>query len=481
MEEISWLLAQRLAISGLRKGAEESLTLEHIQSLEDSKGSIVGRKTRKTDKKEELLTVPSLVRDDGERISIEDFFHEGRVSPLTSEQWCQLPLRPVVTPRVHKEEDLAEAIFDRIIYSPHVCDRTNFRNLSSKTRESLIGIIRQSMKNQEPIRLSLYSPLGAVDNPFKRNNQQLPAMAEIDFLRRIMALHIAVQLVYPPGIQFFLINEAPAFSNNPPAFSDMGVFQSKFLEPFHSEMERLIKLVDATGEVIKLLRLDDLLWGTPEKKEEWLKYKERAYQEMREAYDDPKHPSHEIVRLEINTFISPMATCTDPYQYPVAYELAPEEILGVYEALKLYTKSRMSHVELALGEVDTTYDQLNPRQKELFLLLYKKGKDMAFQYRVTMRAREKPWYKLPVPKGKVIPYTMVTKPDKAILNPNSGNAPHFPAHGEPVLKPQGEINQSTTVTVRPWFLIVGKRGKYLPVFDPEGRFLYFVEIESGVY
>jgi hypothetical protein len=59
--------------------------------------------------------------------------------------------------------------------------------------------------------------------------------------------------------------------------------------------------------------------------------------------------------------------------------------------------------------------------------------DLTFRYRVTMDS----WDELPAFAEELpayaIRYTMVTKRDKLVLYPNSGQGANFPAHGEAVL------------------------------------------------
>ena len=87
-------------------------------------------------------------------------------------------------------------------------------------------------------------------------------------------------------------------------------------------------------------------------------------------------------------------------------------------------------------------------------------------YRTAMDAREELSSFLAFIPKDAIAHTIISKPNKLVLFPNSGMGAFFPAHGEPVLQPETKPGERTTVTVNPWWMIASQPNRYVPYFVP---------------
>lgn len=472
-EELAYVKARKTACVKLVAMAEVDVSVYELSQ----------RFNRKTDTAPEKPTERSanfalteLVSQDGRRMVISEVFPEGKVSPLDINQWCQLPLRPVLTPRGSREaarlspQEQATFIFDKILFSPMVCDRNGVEvAMSAEAKQWYVDKVAFAIQHGVPVEISQYTPLAAINNPLKRFTQS-PAMAEVDFVRRLAEVAHAVKMIYPKGLHWTIINEVPAFGH-----TAMLNFQSEYVDRFHREVEAMIKLIDPESSTITLLRLDNLLWGTPERQRAWQSYYQETREKLEKTLTDTSHPDHEKAVDEIATFVYPMSTCTDPYQFPVARSLRINDIVRAYAHVRAGTGSKIRGVGLSAGNGDG--EELTADQRELADLLIERGRQMAMIYRLTMNSRGVlPVFKEVVPEH-ALPFTMVTKTDKPVLYPNSGRGAYFPAHGEPVLLRSADPHQRTTVTVRPWWHIASHADRYIPVFDPTNAEepLYFEE------
>lgn len=330
--------------------------------------------------------------------------------------------------------------------------------VSSQAYEKMVGAY---VNSGSTIVTSEYTPLGAINNPLKRGVQAL-ALTDIDFFRRLAQTAMAVELYYPPGINWQIINEVPAFT-------DMLGLDPEYALAFHNQSLEVVKQINQTAdrEVIVLTKMDDYLWGTPEREKNWQAYQSQAHQSTQEVLSDSAHPEHQAFNETIDLFTYPMATCINPFNHPSTENMTLTEISAVYEALRTQTASQIKGVSI-IENSSSEAEPLNKKQEELLVWLMSKGRDMAIQYRITMEAREclEPFKKL----NTAVKYTMVSKRNKPVLLPNSGRGATFPAHGEPVFLADG------TVTPRPALAILSDSDNYTAwMSQTTGDILYFTE------
>ncbi|MBI4004725.1 hypothetical protein HY358_01150 [Candidatus Roizmanbacteria bacterium] len=475
-EELSWIQARNAARTQLIALAEGQTTTQELEHYLTHKRQ---EKRLSQSLNPEPERIPELVLPDGRRRPMSDFFDEGFVTSFNASNWCELPLRPAVTPLPPKEfmtlsiPDRAAVIFDDVLFSSIVCDRQGtVVGMSEATRAAHIEKVATAMRQGIPIEASEYTPLIAIGNPLKRSTQQV-AMAEIDFIRRLAEISKAVETLYPPGLHWSVINEVPAFNHSAMLNIDPG-----YIDQFHEAMRDIAQRIDPEGRFISVLRLDDLLWGTPRRRDAWRSYYQKTWTDVQKALNDPTHPQHAVVSGEINTFIYPMSTCTNPYQFEAAGRLPIDKIVEAYGEVKRRTGSVIRGVGLT-AENGNGLHPINTDQQALVEQLLERGRQMALIYRITMNARSVlPTFETAFPKHTVA-YTMVTKQEKPVLYPNSGRGPYFPAHGEPVMIKQAnpKLQQRTTVTVRPWWLIAANADRYIPVYErtDSDEPLYFEE------
>lgn len=401
-------------------------------------------------------------------------FFDGRKgeSPFTMEEWARLPIRPVIVP--HGEPgnapaELAEFLFERVLYAPQVCDRQGSAvGLSDAKRQQYIDNITFSIESGLPLTATQYMPLVAIGNPIKRNTQSA-ALAELDVLRRLSEIAQAVEMFYPAGMVWLIGNEAPAFQG--PGFNLSG----RYIQQFHDDCTNMARLVDPSGKRIVMFDEAEMLWGTPERKAQWEVFEKARLAELKGAYANPDHLDHREIEIYLTTYVYPMSTCVDPYRFEAAKGMSAREVSEVYAAIKQETGSVIRGVG-SLGDKEKPVE-LTAAQQELKKTLLAWALDLTFKYRVAMDSREVlPAFKEIIP-AHALPHTMVTKREKMVLYPNSGRGAYFPAHGEPVLKRAKESLQRTVVTVHPWWLIATEPKRYMPMYTP-GREepLYFEEV-----
>ncbi len=311
-------------------------------------------------------------------------------------------------------------------------------------------------------------PLIAIGNPIKRNTQNA-ALAELDVVRRLSEISQAVEMFYAPGMVWLIGNEAPAFQG--PGFN----FSGSQIEQFHNDCATMTHYVDPEGKRIILFDEAEMLWGTSERKEQWEAFERAKMAELREVYENPDHSNHREIEIYLTTYVYPMATCIDPYRFEAAKGMTAREVSEVYAAIKQETGSVIRGVG-SLSDKDK-FVALTSAQQALKQTLLTWELDLTFKYRIAMDSRDVlPSFKEIIPHY-ALPHTMVTKPEKLVLYPNSGRGAYFPAHGEPVLKRARESRQRTVVTVHPWWQIASEPGKYRPMYVPEREEpLYFEEI-----
>lgn len=467
-EEVAWAFAREQTQERLIAVVAKDATREEIDAA-----IARGRKRAVSTECVHVLSKAIQVIDEsGQRLPAETFFSEKGKSPFTIEEWAGLPIRPVLVP--HSEPgnsptDLAEFLFERVIYSSQVCDRQgNAVGLSEAKRRQYIDSIVFSIENGLPLTATQYMPLIAIGNPIKRNTQSA-ALAELDVMRRLSEISKAVEMFYAPGMVWLIGNEAPAFQG--PGFNLSG----SYIEQFHSDCATMARCVDPGGKRIVLFDEAQMLWGTPERKEQWEAFEKAKMAELKEAYENPGHPNHREIEVYLTTYVYPMSTCVDPYRFEAAKGMTAREVSEVYATIKQETGSVIRGVG-SLSDKDKPV-ALTPAQQELKKTLLIWALDLTFKYRVTMDSREVlPSFKEIIP-DHALPHTMVTKREKLILYPNSGRGAYFPAHGEPVLKRAKEGQQRTVVTVHPWWQIASAPEKYLPMYVP-GREepLYYEEV-----
>jgi hypothetical protein len=468
-EALAWALAKEQAEQALVRHTAPDVTRPE---LDTATARLEGSTDTEPVRRSAMPDVPVLTAT-GKAVSPDAIFNgrRGR-SAFSLEEWCALPTRPIVTPTSKPGPgagNLAEFLFDKILYSKQVCDRNGQAvGLSQAKRNEYLGKIRYSIEQGLPITATEYLPLVAISNPIKRNTQA-PSLSEVDVMRRLAEVSHAVELHYPAGMRWLLGNEAPAFQG--PNFG----LSPAYVDQFQNDCFEIMRLVDPTGARLGMFDSSKLLWGTPARREQWEAYEAQQLAQWRQAYADPKHPAHEQITQYLDTYVYPMATCISPYQFEAAHELSIRQIAEVYGALKDKTGSAIRGVGV-LSEQAAQPTDLAPAQQQLLSELHATGLNLAFQYRVAMDSRDElPAFKEVIP-DYAIGYTMVTKREKLVLYPNSGRGAYFPAHGEPVLVRPKESKQRTVVTVRPWWQIASQPERYLPMYV-EGRDepLYFAE------
>lgn len=473
-EQVASDIAKNMAEDYLIDLAEQHATREALDIVKKT----ISRPKSSSSKEQTIFVnaTTSIISNQRKIIPAAEFFESKGKSPLSVGDWCVLPTRPVTMPQRRPEEGpegLANFLFNEVLYSRQVCDRTGTQvGMSPETRKEYVDKVKYSIDNGVQIVATEYIPLAAIGNPLKRNTQGV-ALAEIDFMRRLAEISKAVEMYYKPGLIWIVGNEVPAFHG-----TDMLNLSKEYVDQFHAESTQLMRKIDPEGKRLTMLNLADMLWGTPKRQQDWMRYKKEKDSQMRDAFDNANHPQHAQITDSIRTFSYPMATCINPYMFEAADSLTTAEVIQVYSALKQITGSEIRGVGVS-NEEGVSVQQLSPQQKELLRNLQNRGLGMAFNYRATMDSRDVlPAFKEVIPLH-AITYTMVTKREKPVLYPNSGRGAYFPAHGEPVLiRPHGPT-QRTVVTVRPWWQIATQTERYQPMYT-EGRNepLYFEEINS---
>jgi hypothetical protein len=456
-EEVAWAVAKRETEKHLINIGAASTTRAELDAmhakLKQRPVSLVEERTAPRDSLQ-------LVDSAGNRIPSSSYFSLRGASPLTVEEWCTLPTRPVIIPSGRPEpgvRGMAEYLFESILYSPHVCDRRGQAvGLSQAKRDEYINKLMYSIERDLPIIASEYMPLVAIGNPIKRNTQEA-SLTEIDIMRRLSEIAHAVELQYEPGMQWLVGNEAPAFQG--PEFNlDPG-----YVGQFHNDCAEIIRMVDPTGKRLKLFDEATMLWGTPERQQQWDAYEATTNAALHEAYENSDHPNHAAVVQYISTYIYPMATCVNPYCYEEAQDMTVRQIAEVYAAVKAQTGSVIRGVG-SLGEASEAPQRLTAPQQNLLHLILDSALERTFRYRVAMDSRDElPAFKEIIP-WQALAHTMVTKREKMVLFPNSGRGAYFPAHGEPVLVRSRDDKQRSVVTVRPWWHIASHPEDYLPMY-----------------
>lgn len=468
-EELAWAHAREQTQTTLVKIAVKDATRKEIDAA-------ITRIKEQTAPAERAVFVPKdiqVIDETGQRLPAEVFFNRRGESPFTVEEWARLPIRPVLVPRGEpgtSPVELAEFLFERVIYAPQVCDRQGSAvGLSSTKRQQYINNMVYSIEHSLLLTATQYMPLVAIGNPIKRNTQSA-ALAELDVMRRLSEIAQAVEMFYTPGMVWLIGNEAPAFQG--PGFNLPG----SYIEQFHNDCVELARLVDPTGKRIVLFDEAEMLWGTPERRAQWEQFEAAKYTELRKAYDNPQHPNHRDIEVYITTYIYPMSTCIDPYRFEAAQGMSAREVAEVYAAIKQETGSVIRGVG-SLATKGHASQELSLAQQELKKTLLSWALDLTYKYRVAMESREElPSFKEMVPVY-ALPHTMVTKREKLVLYPNSGRGAYFPAHGEPVLKRAKESKQRTAVTVHPWWQIAAEPEKYMPMYVAGRKEpLYFEEV-----
>lgn len=467
-EALAWIITLENTKTSLIADSEQDATLSELETAY----SKINTPPTIYNEKAVVNKDTSVVDQNGDRIPSEKVFVSGEISPFTIDQFCELPKKPVVLPVGKPEQGtkgLATFLFDEILYSPLVCDRRGTQvGLSQEKRQEYLDKIEHAIKNDIPIIATEYVPYNAVANPLKRNTQSI-ALAEIDYLVRHAEISTAVEMYYKPGLIWYMGNEAPAFQG--PMFN----LPENYVAQFHKDANYIMQKIDPDGRKLKLFNMADALWGTEERKTQWEEYQKERIGFLREAFDDPNHPSNPDIRTYINTFIYPMSTCINPFKLEGADKLSMTEIMQMYARLKVATGTQFKGVDTSC-ETWSSEPKLSPDQQKLFNHLYDWGKELSFLYRAAMDAREDlPAFKEYVP-DHAIGYTIITKRDKLVLLPNSGKSAFFPAHGEPVLQPARNPNQRTTVTIRPWWQIAAQPERYKPMYTKDRvEPLYFKE------
>jgi hypothetical protein len=322
-EEVAWSLAKEQTQQRLITMSQDATRAEIDKATAASKRPAAERS----------VSVPEdiqVIDPNGQRLSVEVFFpHKGK-SPFTLEDWAQLPIRPVIVP--HGEpgkspQELAEFLFEKVIYSPQVCDRQgNAVGLSEAKRQQYIGNIIYSIDNGLPLTATQYMPLVAIGNPIKRNTQSA-ALAELDVMRRLSEIAQAVEMFHKPGMVWLIGNEAPAFQG--PGFDLSG----SYIQQFHDDCANMARQVDPEGKQIILFDEAEVLWGTSERKEQWEAFEQSKRAELEEAYRNPEHPNHREIEVYLTTYVYPMSTCVDPYRFEAAKGMSAREVSEVYAAI----------------------------------------------------------------------------------------------------------------------------------------------------
>jgi hypothetical protein len=469
-EEVAWARAREQTREILIAMAAQDVTREEI----DAAQTRLKERPASIDQAKALPKDIQVIDETGQRLPAGAYFGDRRgESPFTLEEWCQFPIRPVHVPHDaspgKSPAELAEFLFERVLYAPQVCDRQGSAvGLSEAKRQQYLENIVFSIEHGLPLTATQYMPLVAIGNPIKRNTQSA-ALAELDVMRRLSEIAQAVEMFYAPGLVWLIGNEAPAFQG--PGFNLLG----SYIEQFHADCATMVRLVDPEGKRIVLFDEAEMLWGTPERKGQWEAFEKARYAELRQAYDNAEHQSHREIEVYLTTYVYPMSTCVDPYRFEAAKGMSARAVSEVYAAIKRETGSVIRGVG-SLGD-QAQAAALTSAQEELKATLLAWALDLTFKYRVAMDSREiLPAFKAIIP-AYALPHTMVTKREKLVLYPNSGRGAYFPAHGEPVLKRAKEDKQRTVVTVHPWWQIASEPEKYMPMYAP-GREepLYFEEV-----
>lgn len=470
-EAVAWEMARDGAIAFIISEVEpnasaEEIVAAHQKSIDAPKRNLVEIPTPNT----QIIVVDQ----NGDRLPVDTFFKTRGKSPFSIQELCSLPIRPIVLP-VGKPEagslGLATFLFDKILHAPQVCETSGaLVRMSDAKRADYIARLERTIAAGKPIIATEYVPLIAVGNPTKRTTQS-PALAEIDMMRRRIEIIKAVELFYAPGMKWMYGNETPAFQG--PQF----LLPAEYVSSFHEQIEEMLKWMDPEGKRIQFFDQSLLYWGTPERQKEWEAYRDARTAAIKAAYENPNHPDHDEIVDYINTFIGPMATCVNPWKmFEEAKGLSLEDVLQVYAKLRELTGTNFTGADAEVGLYGGD-ETMSSEQTALLERMFNWGKETTFIYRTAMDAREElSSFRAFIPPD-AIAHTIISKPDKLVLFPNSGQGAYFPAHGEPILQPATKPGERTTVTVHPWWMIASQPERYVPYYvDEREEPLYFMRV-----
>ncbi len=121
-EEVAWELARE-------KTREKLIAIVASDATREEIDAAIAKLNKQPSSAERTVTTPKdvqVIDEYGRRLPAEAFFKDRGESPFTIEEWASLPIRPVLAPHCKPGKspaELAEFLFERVIYSPQVCDR----------------------------------------------------------------------------------------------------------------------------------------------------------------------------------------------------------------------------------------------------------------------------------------------------------------------------------------------------------------------
>jgi len=363
---------------------------------------------------------------------------------------CRLPSVP------QTDEDSARAILT-ILTNRNISQSGRKTHLSADQEKEIYSKILTAVRQRQPLDVIFHWPMAKVPNPYKCIGQ-MPDAAEIAGIQRLLDLKYTLRQARPsslydpslPTIRIHLINEAFAFPFVPG-------WTNEYLTQFENEMLNLIALCGGNNAVT-FHRMDNLLWGSPEDKLAWEKFRTaqlKRYKEVMSLHSDEAFERR--IQAATYTFIIGL----DPK------DLTGDPSISTLDLSKIYNYAHQTLIEGA-SKPCVPEDYL----QEIYLTMRAVAQKIAMLYIITMDARHNsPTYKKL--ESTAIWPTQVDKPSIVLHLPNKESIV-IPAHGHGVLTKKGVF------VVRHALNILSEDGngqrKYRRVCNTDDRLLYFEEV-----
>jgi pyoverdine/dityrosine biosynthesis protein Dit1 len=110
------------------------------------------------------------------------------------------------------EYDAAGQVFSVLISSAYRRNSLTRMNLA-ECAPAMLSAVRRCTKHGLPIQLTLLAFPFKVPNPAKVGARRLPDFAELAAIRHLSAFREAIQIVYPPGLEFHILHDGSTIAD----------------------------------------------------------------------------------------------------------------------------------------------------------------------------------------------------------------------------------------------------------------------------
>ena len=102
--------------------------------------------------------------------------------------------------------DTAELVLSTLISSAYRKNSLTRMNLT-ECRPAMLSALRRCTERGSPIQLTVLAFPFKVPNPAKVGERRLPDFAELAAIRHLRSFRDAIQIVYPPGLEFHILHD----------------------------------------------------------------------------------------------------------------------------------------------------------------------------------------------------------------------------------------------------------------------------------